>query len=159
MKIAVEGLWKLFVVGGGWAPVLVLAAHMFLSRVVHAYQAWPPLDVPVHFSGGVAIAYLVSRCFLALPRHSSQQGRLAILELLLIASITGTTAVFWEFAEFGSDQLFGTNVQVGLANTMKDLSMGMLGAVVFMGIRARQLRAGAGEIKELTLAWVKGRPV
>ena len=142
---------------GGWAPLLVFATHMFMSHALNAYDWWPSIDVPMHFSGGLAIAFFVSRCFQTLPRQDVPQGRLAILELLLIGSLTATVAVFWEFAEFSLDQVFGTNVQVNLANTMKDMALGILGAIMLIGMRVVQLRVGANEFKELALDWVRGQ--
>jgi hypothetical protein len=81
---------------------------------------------------------------------------MVVLELVLVGSLTATAAVFWEFAEFTVDQLFATNVQVSLANTMKDLALGVAGAGAFILIRARQLRAGGREIREVASEWVGG---
>jgi hypothetical protein len=156
MKQIVKTFWKLLTVGG-WAPLLVFATHVFIDRVLNAYDWWPSIDIPMHFSGGLAIAFFISRCFQTLPRQDVPKSRLVILELLLAGSLTATAAVFWEFAEFTLDQLAGTNVQVNLANTMKDMAMGIMGAIVYISIRASQLRAGANEIKELTLDWVRGQ--
>ncbi len=151
-----QALWKLFKIGG-WAPLLVLATHLFLSRVMHAYLIWPPTDIPVHFAGGLAIAFFVSRCFQALPRETIRRSRVVLLELLLVMALTATTAVFWEFAEFTDDRLFGTNIQISLANTMQDLAMGILGAAVFAAIRARQLAVAFDEVKEIASDWIGGR--
>jgi hypothetical protein len=79
----------------------------------------------------------------------------AILELLLAICITTTAAVFWEFNEFTRDQLFGTNIQVSLSNTMQDLAMGMVGALVFIIIRSRQLCVGTRELQEITQDWIR----
>jgi hypothetical protein len=147
--------WKILKVGA-WAPLLAFIMHMFLSRILHAYQVWPPTDIPMHFIGGASIAFFISRCFQALPREPISRSRVAILELLLIGSLTASAAVFWEFAEFSTDQLFGSNVQISLANTMQDLAMGILGAIVFMFIRSRQLHVGLREARNLTLEWVRG---
>lgn len=137
--------------------MLVFATHVFLSGVLHAYDSWPHLDIPMHFSGGIAIAFFVSQCFQSLPRESTRRSRVVILELVLIGSLTASAAVFWEFTEFTADQLFGTNVQISLANTMQDLAMGILGAIVFMLIRSRQLRVGVGEVREITFDWFRGQ--
>jgi ABC-type nitrate/sulfonate/bicarbonate transport system permease component len=48
---------------------------------------------------------------------------------ILLISITATAAVLWEFMEFTGDQLFHTNIQVSLANTMQDQFMGLLGGL------------------------------
>jgi hypothetical protein len=148
--------WKALTVGGGWVPLLVFTTHIFLSRVLYLYKIWPPADIPMHFSGGVAIAFFISRCFQLLPRESVKRSRVDLLELLLIGSLTASVAVFWEFAEFSADQLFGTNVQISLANTMQDMAMGILGAIFLISMRIRQLRVGTSELREITFDWVRG---
>jgi hypothetical protein len=148
--------WKALTAGGGWIPLLVFTMHLFLSQVLHLYKLWPSADIPMHFSGGMAIAFFISRCFQLLPRVSVKRSRVVLLELLLIGSLTTSAAVFWEFAEFSFDQLFGTNVQIGLANTMQDMAMGILGAILFILIRSRQLQVGSSELREITIDWIHG---
>ncbi|MEI6150217.1 MAG: hypothetical protein WCS01_14045 [bacterium] len=148
--------WKVLKVGG-WAPLLVFSTHMFIDRVLNAYKWWPPVDIPMHISGGLAIAFCISRCFQTLPRQAAPNGRCAILELLLTGSLTATATILWEFAEFSLDQLKGTNIQISLANTMQDLAMGILGAIIVISIRAAQLRAGTNDLKELVLDWIQGQ--
>jgi len=147
---------KVLTTGGGWLPLLVFTIHIFLSQVLHLYDLWPPADIPVHFSGGVAIAFFISRSFQSLPRTAVKPSRVALLELLLIGSLTATTAVFWEFAEFSVDQLLGTHMQPGLANTIRDMAMGILGSICLILIRMRQLRIGKSELREVTFDWVHG---
>ena len=62
----------------------------------------------------------------------------------------------WEFAEFSSDRLVGTNIQVSLNNTMQDLALGMLGALVMVIVRARQLRVAGADIREVASEWMSG---
>jgi hypothetical protein len=147
---------KVLTIGGAWLPLLVFTIHVFLSQVLHLYDLWPPTDIPMHFSGGVAIAFFISRCFQLLPRTAVKRSRVALLELLLIGSLTATATVFWEFAEFSIDQVLGTNVQLGLANTIKDMAMGILGSLLLILIRMRQLRIGKSELREITFDWVHG---
>jgi hypothetical protein len=142
---------------GGWAPLMVFSIHAIASRVFHVYEAVPQADIPMHFAGGVAIAFFISRCFRALPRDVVRSSRVIVLEAVLVASLTTTAAVLWEFAEFLLDSVSGTNVQVSLANTMKDLAFGMLGAMVFIAVRARRLRAGAAELRDVAADWMSGR--
>jgi hypothetical protein len=147
--------WNLFR-AGGWAPLLVFGAHAFASRVLHLYQAWPPADIPMHFSGGVAVAFFASRCFGMLPRERVKRDRIILLELVLIVSLTCIAAVFWEFAEFATDQLLGTNVQISLANTMQDLAMGISGAMAFGVVRSRQLRVRSEDVREFATDLARG---
>jgi hypothetical protein len=141
---------------GGWAPLLVFGIHVLLSRILNGYRLWPSIDVPMHFAGGVAIGYFISRAFRRLPRESARRGRVVVLELLLIGSLTASAAVLWEFAEFTVDQLFASNVQVSLANTMRDLAMGVAGGALCILVRSRRLRVGFREVRELTGDWLHG---
>jgi hypothetical protein len=40
-----------------WAPILVFGLHMLSAQVLGLYDSWPPLDIPMHFFGGVAITW------------------------------------------------------------------------------------------------------
>ena len=155
MKKMITLAWKI-IRAGAWLPVLVFGTHILMARVFHIYTAWPDVDIVMHFGGGFAIAFFVSGCFRALPRGEVNRSRIVLLELLLIGSLTTTSAVFWEFREFANDLWFGTNSQVSLANTMQDLAVGIMGSGLFILGRAWQLRAGFREIRELTFDWVRG---
>ncbi len=156
MRRVVEGGWRAFA-AGGWAPAAVLALHVVIDQGFGLYEAWPRVDVPMHFLGGLAIAYVVSRGFQDLSRGARAGAvRAAALELVLVGSVTTTVAVLWEFAEFGLDLVAGSNVQFGLVNTMRDLAMGMLGAAAVMAARAWRLRSRVGEAGAVALAWLRG---
>jgi hypothetical protein len=157
MKTAVSATLKILKIGG-WFPLAVFSAHVFLSRVLHLYDIYPPMDIPMHFAGGFAIAFFISKCFQILPRDYVKRSRVSLLEILLIGSLTASTAVFWEFAEFTYDQFFGTNIQISLANTIQDLVMGIFGALIIILIRSRQLRIGLSEVREITFDWIDGKP-
>ena len=146
---------KLLLVGG-WAPLLVFSIHVVASRGLNAYVRFPPTDIPMHFAGGLAIAFFISGCFRALPRDTDRSRRMAVLEAVLVGSLATTAALLWEFAEFSIDRLVGTNIQVSLNNTMQDLALGMLGALVLVVIRARPLRVAGAEFREVASEWMSG---
>ena len=150
---------KIMLAGGGWFPLTVFTIQLILRDGFHIYDYYPSADVPMHFVGGIAIAFFISRSFQRLPRETIKRSRVVLLELLLIGSLTATIAVFWEFAEFALDQLAGSNIQVSLANTMKDLAMGMFGAIFLIFIRAKQLRIGKNELQEITHEWMQGQTI
>ena len=156
MTAFVEMVEKVFRVGG-WAPLLVFGIHVILSRVFNAYVVFPPTDIPMHFLGGLAMAFFISRCFQALPREVVRSSRIVALELILVGSLTTTAAVIWEFAEFACDQIFGTNIQRSLGNTMRDMGLGIAGAVVVMLVRARTLGAKPAELRSVATEWMAGR--
>jgi hypothetical protein len=149
---------KIFIVGG-WAPLLVFGIHGILSRVFHAYDAFPPSDIPMHFLGGVSMAFFISGCFQALPREMVRSSRIVVLELILVGSLTATAAMVWEFAEFACDLAFGTNIQRGLQNTMQDMALGLAGALAVIIGRAWQLKARAEELRAVADEWLYGRAV
>lgn len=55
----------------------------------------------------------------------------AIVDATLIILFTMSMAVCWEFYEFLSDTFLYTHAQASNFDTMKDLFMGTLGAMVF----------------------------
>ena len=142
---------------GGWAPLMVFGIHVILSRVFNAYVVFPPTDIPMHFFGGLAMAFFISRCFQALPREVVRSSRIVALELILVGSLTTSAAVIWEFTEFACDQIFGSNIQRGLGNTMRDMGLGIAGALVIMVLRAHALKAKPAELRSVATEWMAGR--
>lgn len=115
-----------------WAPILVFCIHVVTSVVFHGYQKYPWLDIPMHFSGGVAIALFIRAAAL----HASDLGLLAKLDAttlrVLVFALVGATTVFWEFAEFVADTYFATGAQKGVRDTMSDMFFGFLGGTLFL---------------------------
>ena len=110
-------------------PAAVFLSHLTVARSLHLYSLFPNIDIPFHFLGGLSIAYTSAK-ILSYLEEEKLIGRLnAILFTVLLISITATAAVLWEFMEFTGDQLFHTNIQVSLANTMQDQLMGILGSL------------------------------
>ncbi len=112
-------------------PAIVLVAHLIASQILHLYTIFPNLDIPVHYMGGLSIAYASTRILSYLEKERITATLNRIVFLILILSVTATAAVFWEFAEFIGDQLLATNIQVSLANTMQDQFMGILGGATW----------------------------
>jgi hypothetical protein len=150
------GIVRKLLESGGWAPMLVFVVHVIADSVLDVYSARPNLDVPMHFAGGVSIAYFVSGCVRAMPRRPGRHSRAIVLEALLIISLTATAAVAWEFLEFGIDTATGSNIQVSLANTMQDLALGLAGAVVVAAVRAWQTGAGTADLTAVATEWMAG---
>jgi ABC-type polysaccharide/polyol phosphate export permease len=141
---------------GGWAPLVVFAVHVIADQVFDAYGDRPRLDIPMHLAGGIAMAFFISGCFQAMPRGARRSSRVIVREALLVASLTTTAAVVWEFLEFAIDAATGTNIQVSLANTMQDLALGMAGAAVVVAARAWQTGAGPADLTAVAAEWMAG---
>jgi hypothetical protein len=119
------------VLRAGWAPLSVFLLHVFISRVINGYILYPPLDIPMHFFGGVAMAYFLAKCFAAHPEDAIARSLRPIAEVVFVLSLTATSSVLWEFAEFTSDAVFGTRAQLGLDDTLLDMALGIAGALAY----------------------------
>jgi hypothetical protein len=121
----------------GWAPALVLLLRALLLQ----WGVREHYDPLIHFSGGVAIAYFFYRL---IRIFSEWLGNLAPAGRLLLAyTCACTTALFWEFGEWGSDKLTGGHIQHSVFETLFDLLYGALGAFCALALIAavKRLRA------------------
>ena len=110
-------------VRAGWAPLLVLLFHQWLLRSPYRQQ----LDFVMHCSGGVAITFFLWH---TLDCFAHWFGRLSILARYLFTfALACTVGLFWEFAEFFSDVVYGTHIQYNVRETMRDLIADATGAL------------------------------
>ena len=112
-----------------WAPVSLYIIYR-TAKAFGAYQAYPPLDIPTHFMGGVAIAYFYRS---AIANSQKLVGSIPVpIQILFTLTCTGTTTVLWEFFEYISDFFFHTNMILGLEDTLKDMFFGLLGGLILL---------------------------
>lgn len=125
----------------GWAPLLVFGIHVLMVQVFDAYTAFPALDIPMHFLGGVVIAFFFHHATLAAPECGLTKATDAVTHRVLIFALTCMATIFWEFAEFIADRYFGAHSQPSLQDTLKDMLLGLSGGVVLLlGIAVRRGR-------------------
>ena len=117
-----------------WAPLAVFGVYLF-GIAIDLYDRFPVLDVPTHFMGGVSITYF----FRSAIRNSQEYlGKIPTLIRTLFAfTCTGTTIILWEFYENAFDFLFGTSMVRGLEDTVMDMFIGLMGALVLSVIARR----------------------
>ena len=108
-------------------PILVYLVHLIARDVLHLYTLYPNMDMPFHYIGGLSIAYTASQILLQLEAEEITEPLNRMIFLVLLLSLTATIAMFWEFAEFMSDQMLATHLQPSIANTMQDQFLGILG--------------------------------
>jgi hypothetical protein len=116
----------------GWMPIVVFLSHEICAHVVDGYRRWPSIDIPLHFAGGVAIAFFISGALTICGNHGVIRRPDWIVHLSAVFGLTCTAAVFWEFAEWTADHTIGTQCQLGLNDTMGDMLNGVLGGIVFI---------------------------
>ena len=121
-----------------WAPLLVFAIHLFLSRGFDAYRERPWLDIPMHLAGGVAIAFCLCVTLRVLQEHELVERTGPRIRFILVLALTGCAALFWEFAEFTTDQLGLTRAQAGLEDTLLDMLLGLVGGFMFLALLGRR---------------------
>jgi len=127
-------------------PMLVFLIHLIASKILNLYLLFPNMDIPFHYLGGLSIAYTSAQILSHLEKKIITTRLNRMIFLALILSLTATAAVFWEFAEFIGDQLFHTNIQVSLANTMQDQFLGVLGGMTVVLIYWKMFhRAGLSQ--------------
>jgi len=115
----------------GWLPIAVLVLHEFCAHVVNLYALWPPVDIPLHLLGGLAIAVFTAGTIQVFSERNLIERPHALVEAALVFGIVCTAAVFWEFAEWTADHTLGTTCQLGLDDTILDLLMGVVGGSLF----------------------------
>jgi hypothetical protein len=112
-----------------WAPLSVFVFYL-VAKAFGGYLLYPPLDIPTHFLGGVAIAYFYRS---AIANSQKIIGSIPMpVQTLLTLTCTGTTTVLWEFVEYVSDFFFHTNMIRGLEDTLKDMFLGLLGGLILL---------------------------
>jgi hypothetical protein len=118
-----------------WAPLSVLIFYL-IGRSLQLFDLFPRLDIPTHFIGGVAITYFYRSAI----RNS--HGIVGVIpnsiQTLLAFTCTGTTIILWEFYENLFDFFFGTHMVRGLEDTIMDMLVGLLGALVLTAFYRRR---------------------
>lgn len=115
-----------------WAPLAVLLLHYVLSTI---FGHEPHVDPAMHTLGGAAIALFVWQVAPAVER---ELGVLTPMGRGLLAfALASTVAVVWEMGEFMKPLLQSGEIDRGLANTMRDLACGMLGATFLVAVLVR----------------------
>ena len=115
----------------GWLPLVVFLLHEICAHVVDGYTLWPPVDIPLHFLGGFAIAFFASGVITTFADHEVIERPHALVHVTLVFSLACTAAVFWEFAEWTADHTLGTTCQISLDDTVLDQLMGVVGGGTF----------------------------
>jgi hypothetical protein len=111
-----------------WAPLAVLGFYA-LGLTFRLFKLFPPLDIPVHFMGGVVVTYFYR---VAIRNSQNLVGEIPFpIQVLFAITCTGTTTILWEFYENILDYFAGTQMVRGVQDTIVDLFVGLLGALVF----------------------------
>ncbi len=110
-------------------PFVLLILHIYMARVLHLHAMYWWLDNVEHLLGGI----LITHSYYLVIKYSNKEGLLPHIPkpvmLILLFTMTGTTTVLWEFAEYTLDYFFDLRMQGGVADTMSDMFLGIVGGV------------------------------
>lgn len=110
-----------------WAPLSVIVFYV-IALALHLFDLFPPLDIPSHLLGGMALTYFYRS---AIKNSQNIVGEIPLpIQIIFAFTCTGTTIIFWEFYENLLDLFFGTHVVRGLEDTIIDMFLGLMGALV-----------------------------
>jgi hypothetical protein len=108
-----------------WAPLAVVILHAFLESTIGS-----TVDPYMHVLGGGALQYFF---YNVLSLGWLWIGTLTRFAKMIFAfTSTATVATLWELGEFISDRYFGTHLQESVPETIADLALGLLGAIIVL---------------------------
>lgn len=119
-------------------PILVFLLHAAAMIFLDVYRYFPSFDIPMHFLGGLVIAISLSLLLNEFQKNKYIGKLKPLARITIVVCGTVTIAVLWEFHEFLLDQWLGTATQAGIADTMGDLALGMLGGAVGAVLKMKQ---------------------
>ena len=109
-----------------WAPIGVFLFYL-IAHSLQLFSLFPPLDIPTHFLGGVAITYFYR---VTIKNVQKLVGDIPFpVQALFAFTCTGTTTIFWEFYEYIFDFFFHTQMIRCVTDTSVDFFAGLLGAL------------------------------
>lgn len=109
-------------------PAAVFLVNLIFA-LLHLYQTFEWLDIPMHFIGGLSVAYMGLLFLNYFRRKHVIDLYSKTLNFMIIISFVAFVAVLWEFFEFLLKTFFELNTQPSVADTIGDLFMGLVGAV------------------------------
>jgi len=117
---------------------LFIFAAQVLGEMRGFYDRIPWWDTMLHTTSGVILGLVGFLVVYLLNEKGDKNVNLSPIFVVIVAFCFAVTmGVFWEFFEFGADRLFGYNMQKfrlpgqdGLVDTMEDLIVDSIGAVV-----------------------------
>lgn len=131
MNLTLKNVFKLSIL-----PILLYALNATVQFLVPNFYILYSIDTYSHFLGGLAIAYAAYSVLSLLEKRNWITIQKNILRAGIVLTTVMAIAVLWEFYEFLYDYFVDASsylfiMQPSVADTIKDLYMGMFGAIIF----------------------------
>ena len=128
---------------------------LFSAIVLHigghalgAYLAIPGYDTLTHFVSSIFVSFFAFSIVFILDEYWDDLHMNANSMAFMVVIFTIAVGVVWEFDEWISDIIFGTNLQVSLNNTMKDLAVDTIAGIIVAIFGVGWVKKG--KFKEIT---------
>ncbi len=111
--------------------LIFLVIASYLGSVINLYKYISWYDIFAHTISGFLTGYLAIYLLIQLKHYKEKDLG---FQLLFIMGIVFLVAGLWEFFEFGSDCIIGSNMQhveTGVRDTMEDMLVAFLGGFLF----------------------------
>ena len=134
-----------------WVLDLLIAFALFLhigGGVLNAYHIIPGYDTITHFVSSAFVAFSAFVVIYILDEYWEGLHMDKYAMAFVVVVTTMAMGVVWEFNEWATDLIFGTNEQWGLSDTMKDLLVDTIAGVV-MSLAGVSLM-NRGSLKDMT---------
>ncbi len=119
-----------------WWPAVLLVVLGESMAVLGWFDACPSLDIPMHFLGGLLVAFAIVRVFAHLPEGSLPRSRWS--RIVYIVALTAIVTILWETYEWAQDTFLGRRTQLGIPDTMLDLWLGLLGGFAYAWYKVKR---------------------
>ena len=110
-------------------PAVIYFVNIFLIKL-GLYNNYSWLDIPMHFLGGVSIAYMFVLFLDFFKEENFIEIKNKFLFVGIVVALVGLVAIFWEFYEFCVWIYFDLSWAMTYEDTLLDLFMGLLGGLV-----------------------------
>jgi uncharacterized membrane protein YjdF len=111
--------------------LIVLSLYLSVGGNVRGwyYLFYPFYDKVAHLVSSITVAVLGFVAAVIMDRYTEIKLNRPMIVFFVII-FTMSLGAFWEITEFLSDNLFGTQLQVGLGDTMYDLIFDLAGGII-----------------------------
>lgn len=123
--------------------LIAFALFFHISGVVlNAYHVIPYYDSLTHFVSSILVAFLAFVSIYILDKYWKGLHMNKYAMAFIVVIFTMAMGVVWEFFEWTTDLLFGTNEQWGLHDTMKDLLIDTIAGIFIAVIGVNMIKSG-----------------
>ena len=116
-----------------WHLNVLLSSAILLHVGGHALGAYltiPGYDTITHFVSAIFVSLFAFTIVFILDEYWDDLHMNAYSMAFMVVIFTMAVGLMWEFDEWLLDSIFGTNLQAGLDNTMKDLVVDTIAGII-----------------------------